>query len=48
MDQTHKTELGDKLVWHSKGPVEMALEYNRYVVNDKLFQTMAQDEGKTT
>jgi hypothetical protein len=48
MDQTRRTELGDKLVWHSKGLVETALEYNRYVVNGKLFHTLAQDEGKTT
>jgi hypothetical protein len=46
MDQTHRNELGDKLVWHSKGPLETALEYNRYVVNDNLFRTVAQDEGK--
>jgi len=48
MDQTRKTELGDKLVWHSKGPLEIALEYNRYVVNSNLFRTVAQDEGETT
>jgi len=48
MNQTRRTELGDKLVWHSKGPVETALKYNRYVVNDKLFCTLAQDEGKIT
>jgi hypothetical protein len=47
MDQTCRTELGDKLVWHSKGPIETAIEYNRYVVNSKLFRTMTQDEGKT-
>jgi hypothetical protein len=48
MDQTRITELGDKLVWHSKGPIETAFKYNRYVVNGKLFRTVAQDEGKTT
>jgi len=48
MNQTHRTELGDKLVWHSKGPIEMSFEYNRYVVNGKLFRTVAKDEGKTT
>jgi hypothetical protein len=46
MDQTRRAELGDKLVWHSKGPLETALEYNRYVVNDNLFRTVVQDEGK--
>jgi hypothetical protein len=48
MNQTRRTELGDKLVWHPQGPIETTLEYNRYVVNEKLFRTLAQDEGKTT
>jgi hypothetical protein len=48
MDQTSRTELGNKLVWHSKGPIETAFKYNRYVLNGKLFCTVVQDEGKTT
>ena len=43
-----RNELGEKLVWHSKGPVQTAFEYNRYVVNGNLFQTLSHDEGKTT
>jgi len=26
----------------------MAIEYNRHVVNNKLFRTLAQDKGKPT
>jgi hypothetical protein len=35
-------------MWHSKGPVQTAFEYNRYVVNGMSFLTLAHDEGKTT
>jgi hypothetical protein len=48
MDQTCRTQLGDKLVWHSKGPIETAFKYNQYVVNGKLFRTVAKDEEKIT
>jgi hypothetical protein len=47
-DQTRWIELGDKLVWHAKGLVKTTLKYNLFVVNGKLFHTVAQDEGKTT
>jgi hypothetical protein len=48
VDETRRNELGEKLVWHSKGPVQTALEYNRYVVNGNLFRILSHDEGKTT
>jgi hypothetical protein len=48
MDDIRLTELGKKLEWHSKGPMQTAFEYNRYVVNGMLFRTMLRDEGKTT
>jgi hypothetical protein len=48
MDERRRNELGEKLVWHSKGPVQTALEYNRYVVNGNLFRILSHDEGKTT
>jgi hypothetical protein len=41
-------ELGHKLVMHCRGLKETAFKYNRYVVNDKLFQTLAHDVGRKT
>jgi hypothetical protein len=48
MDETQLNELGKKLEWHSKWPMQTAFEYNRYVVNGMLFRTVPRDEGKTT
>ncbi|GLT53048.1 hypothetical protein SLA2020_263450 [Shorea laevis] len=48
MDDKRRAELGTKLVMHSKGPRQLALEYNRYVINGMLFRTLSRDEGKTT
>jgi hypothetical protein len=48
MDDKRRAELGTKLVMHSKGPRQLALEYNHYVVNGMLFRTLSRDEGKTT
>jgi hypothetical protein len=39
-------EMGEKLVMHCKGPMVSAVQYNRYVVNGKLFRTIAHDVGK--
>jgi hypothetical protein len=38
--------MGEKLVMHCKGPMVSAVQYNRYVVNGKLFHTIAYDVGK--
>jgi len=40
--------LGEKLVWHSKGPMQFAVEFNRYVVNGMMFHTIEHDNGKRT
>lgn len=37
-----------KLVMHCSGPKETTVRYNKYVVNSKLFQTVAHDAGKRT
>lgn len=37
-----------KLVMHCRGPKETTVRYNRYVVNDKLFRSIAHDAGKRT
>jgi hypothetical protein len=36
-------ELGEKLVMHCRGPMVSAIQYNRYVVNEKLFRTIDYD-----
>jgi hypothetical protein len=44
MDQTRRIELGDKLVWHSKGPIETAFEYNGNLLpkmKEKQLKTVA-------
>jgi hypothetical protein len=41
-------EMGEKLVRHYRGPRETAVRYNKYVVNDKLFRTLAFDVRKRT
>jgi hypothetical protein len=40
--------LGLKLVMRSRGLKETAVKYNRYVVNGKLFRTLAHDVGRRT
>jgi hypothetical protein len=40
--------LGHKLVIHSRGLKETAVKYNMYVVNGKLFRTLAHVVGKRT
>jgi hypothetical protein len=39
-------EMGEKLVMHCRGPRETTVKYNKYVVNGKLFLTLAFDVGK--
>jgi hypothetical protein len=41
-------EMSDKLVMNCRGLKEISVRYNRYVVNGKLFQTVAHDVGKRT
>jgi hypothetical protein len=38
--------MREKLVMHCRGPMVSAVQYNRYVVNEKLFCTIAHDVGK--
>ena len=38
--------MREKLVMHCRGPMVSAVYYNRYVVNEKLFRTIAHDVGK--
>jgi len=40
--------LGQKLVIRSRRLKEIAVKYNRYVVNGKLFCTLAHDVGRRT
>lgn len=40
--------MGEKLVMHCRGPMEIASRFNRYVVNGKMFHTVAHDVGKRT
>ena len=46
MDDQQNNELGGKLVIYCRGPRETAVRYNKYVVNGKLFCTLAFDVGK--
>lgn len=46
MDANQRTELGDKLVWHSKGPMQTAESFNRYVTNGMLFRTLEHDNWR--
>jgi len=48
LDDQRRTEKSDKLVMHCKGPKETSIRYNRYVVNGKLFRTVAHDVEKRT
>jgi hypothetical protein len=40
--------MTEKLVMHCRGSKETSVRYNRYVVNDKLFRTIAHDASKRT
>jgi len=40
--------LGHKLVMNCREVKETAVKYNRYVVNGKLFCTLAHDVGRRT
>jgi hypothetical protein len=48
LDEIHRNLLGDKLVWHAKGPTRFAVEYSRYVSNGMLFRISSHDNGKTS
>jgi len=48
LEDQRKTEMIEKPVMHCRGPKEIAVRYNRYVVNVKLFRTVAHDAGKRT
>jgi hypothetical protein len=39
-------ELGEKLVMHYRGPKVSTVQYNRYMVNGKLFHTIAYDVAR--
>jgi hypothetical protein len=39
-------KMGEKLVIRCRGSMVSAVQYNRYVVNEKLFHTIAYDVGK--
>jgi hypothetical protein len=40
--------MTEKLVMHCRGPKETTVRYNRYMVNGKMFRTVAHDVGKRT
>ena len=42
----HRMEMGEKLVMHCRGPMVSTVQYNIYVVNGKLFRTIAYDVEK--
>jgi hypothetical protein len=46
LDNQRRKEMGEKLVMHCRGPMVLAIQYNSYVVNDKLFCTITHDVGK--
>jgi len=48
MDDQRRDELGHKLVMHCRGLKETTVKDNRYVVNSKLFRTLAHDVGRRT
>jgi len=48
LDDQHRIEMTKKLVMHCRCPKVTNIKYNRYVVNDKLFRTVAHDAGKRT
>jgi hypothetical protein len=46
LDDRQRMEMGEKLVMHCRKPMVSAVQYNRYMVNGKLFHTIAYDVGK--
>jgi hypothetical protein len=48
LDDQCRTKMTKKLVMYCRGPNETTVRYNMYVVNGKLFRTVAQDAGKRT
>jgi hypothetical protein len=48
MDDSHRNELDGKIASHSKGPVRLAQEFKRYVLNDMMFRIRDYEKGKTT
>jgi hypothetical protein len=48
LDETRRKELGVKLEWHAKGPMQTAVEYKRYVVNGTTYRIMESDITKKT
>jgi len=45
LDDQRLKEMNHKLVMHCRGSKEIAVKYNRYVVNSKLFRTLAHNVG---
>jgi hypothetical protein len=45
-DDRQRMKIGEKLVMRCRGPMDSAVQYNKYVVNGKLFHTIAYDVGK--
>jgi hypothetical protein len=48
VDDQRRNQMGEKLVIHCKGPREIVVRYNKYVINVKLFRTGAFDVEKRT
>jgi hypothetical protein len=48
LDDQGRDEMGHKLIMHSRGLKDTSIKYNRYVVNGKLFHTIAHDVGRRT
>jgi len=48
LNAQRREEMGERLVMHCMGPKETTSRYNRYVVNGKLFRTVATNVGKRT
>jgi hypothetical protein len=47
VDDQQRNEMGEKLVMHCRGSRETTVRYSKYVVNGKLFHTLAFDVGKS-
>ena len=48
MDDNGRSELGHKVVMHSKGPMQVAKEFKRFVINGTKFRTRNYENGKKT
>ncbi|KAF5442008.1 hypothetical protein F2P56_036986 [Juglans regia] len=48
MDDNERSELGHKVVMHSKGPLQVAKEFNRIVINGTKYRTRNYENGKKT